>query len=78
MSYFDGYLYTKEDIPKLKTELKKWYLEYRDMMDDYESVSCGNNLLEYINPKLGILKEKINKRLELLSELDPTCPKTLL
>jgi hypothetical protein len=59
-------------IALLKKEAAKHYTAYNSIADKYD---CGLKLTDYINPKLYKHKEKYNKIMTILENLDPACPK---
>lgn len=78
MSYYDGKLYTKE---QMKKEIIKKKLKIKEICEEYykqlDSFDCGKTLAEYISPKLTQYRKEFNEIRNFLREFDSECPKDL-
>lgn len=59
------------EIQALKSEAKKHYLAYSNILDSYD---CGNQMLCVISASALRHKIEFNRIMDKLSLLDPECP----
>jgi hypothetical protein len=61
------------EVARLKLRARREYESYANERDKYD---CGASMAHHVNPRLNELAEAFNNTMDVLSRVDPECPKS--